>query len=122
MITFATIEAYMGRVEVALNAVNASIVRHEQGLKDLIEQKIALSAQSETLRQLANIEEAPPVVEIPFAGPENIEDKFEDRLNTFDGTTPEENFRNRQDNVYRGEALETVEVLDEANRAESPAE
>jgi len=122
MITYKTLEVYLERVEIALAAIEEGIVRHERGLKDLKEQRIAVAAQVETLQNLMDVEENPPIVELPMAGPESIEEHFDKRLETHDGSTADEVYQKRQDKVYHSEAMETVEVLDEANRTKSTAE
>lgn len=121
MITYETLKTYKDKCETALNQVADSLVATQESLEMLEKQQIAIEAQIETLDNLMDVEENPPIVELPFSGTENIEELFENRLVTHGDLAPEETYQNRQD-VYRKEAMETVEALDAANRAESSPE
>lgn len=117
MITYETLEAYKNRCEVALGQVADGLAEAHEAIKLLEKQQIAIQAQIETLNDLMDIKKNPPVVELPLAG-ERIEEVFERRLETHTGESDADVFGARQDTVYRTEAMEAVEKLDEANRDE----
>ena len=119
MITYETLKTYKEKCEAALGEVSDAIVEARESLEMLEKQQIAIEAQIETLNNLMNTEENPPIVELPFAGPDDIEKVFDKRLETYDGSPPEEIYGERQDNVYLKEAMEAVDKLDAANRDNS---
>lgn len=114
-----TLQTYKNKAEASLKQVIDSIDSTKEALEMLEKQGIAITAQLETIDELMN---APPVVELPYAGEENIEELFEKRLDTHDGTAVEEVFEDRQENVYFKEAMDTVEKLDEHNREQADTE
>jgi len=122
MITYETLEAYKNKCEAALGQVSDGLVEAHETIELLEKQQIAIQAQIETLSDLMDIKKSPPVVELPLVAEEDIAEMFDKRLETHDGTSGEEVFEARQDNVYLGEAMETVEALDAANRTKSEAE
>jgi len=119
MTTYETLKTYKDKCEVALGQVVDGLVEAHESIKLLEKQQIAIQAQIETLDDLMNVEENPPIVEVPLVAPEDIEEMFDKRMETHDGSSPEGVYAARQDNVYRGEAMAAVEVLDAANRAKS---
>lgn len=114
MITYETLKTYKDKCKGALQEVVDAIAEAEKSLEMLGRQGIAITAQIETLETLMDREGSPPIVELPFVGPEDIEEMFDKRLDTHDGSSKEEAYQERQD-VYRIEAMESVEALDELN-------
>ena len=110
-----TLQAYKDKCESSLNQILESIDETKEALVMLEKQGIAVTAQLETLNDLMN---TPPVVELPLIEPDDIEEMFDKRMETHDGGTEEEVLRVRQDTVYREEAMESVDKLDEINRTE----
>jgi len=117
MITYETLEAYKNKCDAALDQVIESIAQTQESLEMLGKQQIAITAQIETLTDLMDIKKTPPVVELPLVAPEDIEEHFDNRLETHNATSDAEVYAARQDNVYLKEAMEAVETLDAANRA-----
>ena len=115
-IPYKTLEVYHEKVTDALGQVEARIAECKQLLFELERQEIAINAQIETLEQLMNEK---PIVELPFAGEENIQERFENRFKLHEDLSPEEVYEKRQDTVYFNESMESVEALHAANESEA---
>lgn len=115
MTFYDTLEAYKNKCEAALAQVKASLGETRESLELLEKQQVIIEAQ---LMTLDNLMEEPPVVEMPLVEPEDVEEMFDKRLETHDGSSDAEVYKARQDTVYRAEAMEAVEKLDELNRGE----
>jgi len=123
MIPFKTLEAFLEKCEGAYEDVRKarddkleSIKQLEKDRGLMRDQLIAISAQMDTLKELMNIQDNPPLVEIPMAPEEDIEELFDKRLDMFEGIGPDEFYKKRQENTYKKEAMRMVEDLDAINR------
>jgi len=123
MIPFKTLETFLEKCEKAYTDVQKAredkleLIKQAEESRGLMrDQLIAIDAQIGTLKELMNIQDNPPLVEIPVASDEEIEELFDKRLDMFDGITAEKFYQDRQDNTYKKEAMKMVEDLDAINR------
>lgn len=116
MVTYKTLETYLAKVTKQFAFKEKEIaelrVKLDRAEKDLS----AMHGQIITLQTLMNIEENPPIVEMPFASDEEIERLYEKRLDMFDGETEESFFEKRKESTYRREAEEIAAKVDEINK------
>lgn len=114
MVTYETLKTFKDKCDAALEEVAKSLDAARADVEMLNKQGVAISAQIDTLEQLMDVENNPPIVELPFVGDGDIEEAFSKRLETHEGKPEEEVYKDRQV-VYKGEALETVDALDVLN-------
>lgn len=123
MVTYKTLEVFLAKVFDAIEQVKKVYKdksEHkellEEDLRLMAEQLIALEAQKETIQQLMDTENNPPMSELPFAG-DDIEELFDKRLEGPEGLSLEEVHKDRQEGVYLKESLDMIEQLDILNEA-----
>jgi len=115
MTFYDTLEAYKNKCEAALAQVKAGLVEARESLELFEKQQTIIEAQLLTLDDLMR---SPPIVEMPIVESDDVEEMFDKRLETHDGSPDAEVYKERQDTVYRAEAMDAVEKLDELNRGE----
>jgi phage shock protein A len=121
MVTYKTLEVYLAKCEtvlenldVAMKELEISIAEQQEELSNHRDRAIAAKAQRELTMELMDIDNNPPIVELPFAE-DKIEEMFDARLEGPDGLTEEEVKEDRQEMTYLREALQAVEDIDATN-------
>ena len=117
MVTYKTLEEWANKCRKSLVEVESAYRNTEEQLDRLANQRVAITAQIETLEQLMDIENNPPIVELPFANDE-IETMFENRLSGPEGLAPDEVHKDRQKHAYLKEAMSAAKDIDAINKEE----
>ena len=114
MATHKTLEDFLEKCKGAKSKVDRELSTAREQLRYLEDSSVAIQAQIETLEQLMD-SETPQKVEIPAAGEGEIEKLFDERLGKAELPNEEEMRSMRQEGVYKREASEIVDQIDEAN-------
>jgi len=120
MITYKTLEVYFKKCEDAKDQVEKELLSAKEHLRHMEDQKVAITAQMDTIKQLMDAEN-PPVIEIP-AGGDKIEELFDERLGKAGLPGEEELRKMRQEGVYKSEALGIVDQIDDINKEDNNGE
>ena len=116
MVTYKTLEVFHNKILDAMKTVKTELRSTRDHLRYLEDSNVALKAQKITLEELMDAEN-PQQIEIPEAG-EDIEKLFEERLGKAEFPDAEEMYKQRQEGVYKREALGAVDQIDEINSEE----
>jgi 2-keto-3-deoxy-L-rhamnonate aldolase RhmA len=120
MVTYKTLEEWVNKCRKSLREVELAHRNAEEQLALLANQRIAITAQIETLEQLMDIENNPPAVELPFAS-DKLEELFTERLSGPEDLSAEEVYKDRQEHAYLKEAVSAAKDIDAINREEQSA-
>ena len=119
MVTYKTLEEWANKCRKALGEVELAHRSTEDQLGLLASQRTAITAQIEVLEQLMDVENNPPIVELPFAN-DQVEALFTERLSGPEDLSPEEVHKNRQEHAYLKEAMAAAKDIDAINKEEQP--
>jgi hypothetical protein len=128
MVPYKTLEEFEKKCHAAVEKIQGvyrekteqvEFLKEDLRLMDL--QLAAVRGQIETLQQLMDTENNPPISDIPYAG-DNIEELFDKRLDGPEGLSEEEVHEWRQEEVYKKESMDVVEMLDALNKETASGE
>lgn len=115
MVTYETLKTYLEKVQAEMADTEENLAKAKALVARMEKKSYTLGGQIVTLQGLMNIEESPPVVEMPLVDEETMQENFDKRLDFFPGKDPEEFFEHRQEVSYKREADETLKKVHELN-------
>lgn len=122
MSTHKTYEVYKARCKIVFKEKEDELEKARALVRQLELDLASINGQIITLETLMNVEENPPIVELPFSGERPIEEMYDTRLDGPMGANYETIRKGRQEGAYLTEAMDSVEYLDAANRKAEASE